>query len=134
MKMAEKYPFTIEQFYKFVSERKLMAAKCKKCGTILLPPRPMCTKCFSSDLEWVELKNKGKLLTYTVIHVSSKQFESLIPYAVGIVKLGDGPKLPGMIQDVEPEKISVGMSLEVDFDTTIPSEWPTWPRYFFKPS
>lgn len=132
--MAEKYPFTIEQFYKFVSERKLMAAKCKKCGTMLLPPRPMCTKCFSSDLEWVELKNKGKLLTYTVIHVSSKQFESLIPYAVGIVKLGDGPKLPGMIQDVEPEKISVGMSLEVDFDTTIPSEWPTWPRYFFKPS
>jgi len=132
--MAEKYPFTIEQFYKFVSERKLMAAKCKKCGTMLLPPRPMCTKCFSSDLEWVELKNKGKLLTYTVIHVSSKQFESLIPYAVGIVKLEDGPKLPGMIQDVEPEKISVGMSLEVDFDTTIPSEWPTWPRYFFKPS
>jgi len=134
MKMAEKYPFTIEQFYKFVSERRLMAAKCKKCGTMLLPPRPMCTKCFSSDLEWIELKNKGKLLTYTVIHVSSKQFESLIPYAVGIVKLEDGPKLPGMIQDVEPEKISVGMSLEVDFDTTIPSEWPTWPRYFFKPS
>lgn len=132
--MAEKCPFTIEQFYKFVSERKLMAAKCKKCGTMLLPPRPMCTKCFSSDLEWVELKNKGKLLTYTVIHVSSKQFESLIPYAVGIVKLEDGPKLPGMIQDVESEKISVGMSLEVDFDTTIPSEWPTWPRYFFKPS
>jgi len=134
MKMAETFPFTIEQFYKFVSERKLMAAKCKKCGTMLLPPRPMCTKCFSSDLEWVELKNKGKLLTYTVIHVSPKQFESLIPYAVGIVKLEDGPKLPGMIQDVEPEKISVGMDLKVDFDTTIPSEWPTWPRYFFKPS
>jgi len=132
--MAETFPFTIEQFYKFVSERKLMAAKCKKCGTMLLPPRPMCTKCFSSDLEWIELKNKGKLLTYTVIHVSSKQFELLIPYAVGIVKLEDGPKLPGMIQDVEPEKISVGMDLKVDFDTTIPSEWPTWPRYFFKPS
>lgn len=134
MKMTETFPFTIEQFYKFASERKLMAAKCKKCGTMLLPPRPMCTKCFSSDLEWVELKNKGKLLTYTVIHVSPKQFESLIPYAVGIVKLEDGPKLPGMIQGVEPEKISVGMDLKVDFDTAIPSEWPMWPRYFFKPS
>lgn len=134
MKMAETFPFTIEQFYKFVSERKLMAAKCKKCGTMLLPPRPMCTKCFSSDMEWVELKNKGRLLTYTVIHVSPKQFESLIPYAVGIVKLEDGLKLPGMIQDIEPEKISVGMDLKVYFDTTIPSEWPMWPRYFFKPS
>ncbi|UCF59093.1 MAG: Zn-ribbon domain-containing OB-fold protein [Candidatus Bathyarchaeota archaeon] len=132
--MTETFPFTIEQFYKFASERKLMAAKCKKCATMFLPPRPMCTKCFSSDLEWVELRNKGKLLTYTVIHVSPKQFESLIPYTVGIVKLEDGPKLPGMIQGVAPEKISVGMDLRVDFDTTIPSEWPKWPRYFFKPS
>ena len=132
--MAEAFPFTIEQFYKFASERKLMAAKCKKCGTMLLPPRPMCTKCFSSDLEWVELENEGKLLTYTVIHVSPKQFESFVPYSVGIVELEDGLKLPGMIRGVEPEKISVGMDLKVDFDTTIPSEWPTWPRYFFKPS
>jgi len=132
--MAEAFPFTIEQFYKFAGERKLMAAKCKKCGTMLLPPRPMCTKCFSSDLEWVELNGKGKLLTYTVIHVSPKQFEPLIPYAVGIVELEDGLKLPGMIQGVEPEKISVGMDLKVDFDTVIPSEWPRWPRYFFKPS
>jgi len=132
--MAEAFPFTIEQFYKFASERKLMAAKCKKCGTMLLPPRPMCTKCFSSDLEWVELENEGKLLTYTVIHVSPKQFESFVPYSVGIVELEDGLKLPGMIRGVEPEKISVGMDLKVDFDTTIPLEWPTWPRYFFKPS
>jgi uncharacterized OB-fold protein len=132
--MAEAFPFTIEQFYKFASERKLMAAKCKKCGTMLLPPRPMCTKCFSSDLKWIELRSKGKLVTYTVIHVSPKQFESLIPYAVGIVELEDGLKLPGMIRGVEPRKISVGMDLEVDFDTAIPSEWPTWPRYFFKPS
>jgi len=58
----------------------------------------------------------------------------LIPYAVGIVELEDGLKLPGMIQGVEPEKISVGMDLKVDFDTAIPSEWPRWPRYFFKPS
>ena len=132
--MAEAFPFTIEQFYKFVSERKLMAAKCKKCGTMLLPPRPMCTKCFSSDLEWVALENEGKLLTYTVIHVSPKQFEPFVPYAVGIMELEDGLKLPGMVQGVEPEKISVGMDLKVDFDTAIPSEWPTWPRYFFKPS
>lgn len=132
--MVEAFPFTIEQFYKFVSERKLMAAKCKKCGTMLLPPRPMCTKCFSPDLEWVELKSKGKLLTYTVIHVSPKQFESLIPYSVGIVEFEDGLKLPGMIRGIESGKISVGMNLKVDFDTTIPSEWPTWPRYFFKPS
>ncbi|MDH5662981.1 MAG: Zn-ribbon domain-containing OB-fold protein [Candidatus Bathyarchaeota archaeon] len=131
--MSETHPFTIESFYKFVSERKLMAAKCSKCGTLLLPPRPVCTKCLSTDFKWVELKGEGKLLSYTVIHVSPVQFQSMVPYTVGIVKLEDGPHLPGMIRDVEPEKIRVGMDLKVDFETSIPTQWPLWPRYFFRP-
>jgi len=131
--LSETHPFTIESFYKFVSERKLMAAKCSKCGTLLLPPRPVCTKCLSTDFKWVELKGEGKLLSYTVIHVSPVQFQSMVPYTVGIVKLEDGPHLPGMIRDVEPEKIRVGMDLKVDFETSIPTQWPLWPRYFFRP-
>jgi len=127
-------PFTVESFYKFVNERKVMAAKCGKCGRLLLPPKPMCTECLSTDLKWVEMKKKGKLLTYTVIHVSPKQFESMAPYAVGIVKLEDGPNLLGTIRGIEPEKINVGMDLIVDFDTTLPAQWPTWPKYFFKPA
>ena len=125
--------FSIESFYKFVNEGKLMAAKCGKCGTLLLPPRPVCAKCLSTDLRWVELKGRGKLLSYTVIHVSSIQFESMAPYTVGIVELEDGPHLPGMIRHVEPEKIKVGMDLTVGFDTSVSTQWPLWPRYFFRP-
>jgi len=132
--MAQPPFFTIESFYNLVKEGKLMAAKCNRCGTLLLPPRPVCTNCLSEDFEWVELKGKGKLLTYTVIHVAPPQFQSMTPYAVGIVKLEDGPNLPGMIKDIEPEKIKVGMNLKVDFDKSVPSQWPMWPRYFFRPS
>jgi len=131
--LSETRPFTIESFYKFVTERKLMAAKCGKCGNMLLPPRPICTKCLSTDFKWAELKGRGKLLSYTVIHVSPVQFQSMAPYTVGIVELEDGPHLPGMIRGVEPEKIRVGMDLKVDFDTSIPAQWPMWPRYFFRP-
>ena len=132
--MAESRFFTIESFYHFAKEGKLMAAKCNKCGILLLPPRPVCTNCLLDDFEWVELKRKGKLLTYTVIYVAPPQFQSMTPYAVGIVKLEDGPNLPGMIKDIEPEKIKVGMDVRVDFDKSVPSQWPMWPRYFFRPS
>lgn len=131
--MTKAHSFTIERFYKFVNDGKLMAAKCKNCGTLLLPPRPMCTKCFSTDLEWFELQKRGRLLTYTVIHVAPVQFQSMVPYAVGIVRLQDGLNLPGMIRGIKPEKIKVGMDLVVDFDKTLPSQWPIWPRYFFWP-
>jgi len=130
--MEEDKPFTIESFYAFIGEKRLMAAKCDDCETLLLPPRPVCTKCFSTDLKWVELKKGGKLLTYTVIHVPPTRFQSMAPYAVGIIKLEEGPKLPGIIKNVKPEEIKIGMDLKVDYDTTLPSEWPMWPRYFFR--
>ena len=131
--MSEPLSFTIESFYKFVSEGKLMGAKCSKCGILLLPPKPVCTKCLSTTFRWVELKGKGKLLSYTEIHISPMQFESMAPYIVGIVELEDGPNLPGMIRDVEPEEIKVGMDLIVDFDPSLSNQWPLWPRYFFRP-
>lgn len=127
-------PFTIESFYRFVKEEKLMGAKCGKCGQLLVPPKPMCPNCFSKELSWKELPKSGRLLTYTVIYVAPKQFQALVPYAVGIVEFGDGGQLPGMIRGVDLDKIRVGMSLSVGFEGEVKSdEWPQWSRYYFKP-
>ncbi len=138
--MSEVRPFTIDSFYKFVGEGKIMAAKCNKCGAMMLPPKPVCTKCYSKDLTWVPVPNKGNLLTYTVIHVAPKQFEAQAPYHIGIVKLGQGLQLLGMIRGVEPNQIKIGMELAVDFEetpnkqATEVDQWPQWTRYYFKPT
>jgi len=126
-------PFTVSTFYRFVSEKRLMAAKCNECGTVLLPPKPMCTKCLSTNLQWIELEGAGKLLSYTVIYIAPEQFQSITPYTVGIVELQNGLRLPGMIRGVDPKEIRVGMDLKIDFDTSASSQWPAWPRYFFRP-
>jgi len=80
----------------------------------------------------MELSGKGRLVTYTVIHISPAQFQAFAPYAVGIIELADGVRLPGMIRNVRFESLKVGMELAVDFDTTVPTQWPQWPRYFFR--
>jgi len=129
----ETAPFTIESFYKFVKEGKIMGAQCNKCGHVALPPRPMCPKCLSKYLTWKENPKQGKLLTYTVIHVSPQQFQQLAPYAVGIVELENGARLPGIIKGVSPEQIKVGMNLTIGFEEAKPEGWPQWPRYHFKP-
>jgi uncharacterized OB-fold protein len=127
-------PFTIEQFYKQILQGKLVGGKCKKCGKIHLPPRPLCDNCFSKEFEWIELPHKGKLLTYTVIHVAPTQFQGMAPYAVGIVQLENGVNIPGMIR-VAPEQIKIGMQLTIDFGTCAETQpWPQWPRYHFKPA
>lgn len=108
-----------------------MAVKCRKCKTTLVPPRAFCPKCYTSISDWVQLSGKGKLTTYTIIHAPPTQFQALAPYAVGIVELKEGPKIPGMIKNVKLEDIRVGMDLVVDFETSPPQTWPRWPRYYF---
>jgi len=132
--MSEQNPFTIEQFYKNINQGKLLAGKCKKCGKIHLPPRPVCDDCYSKEFDWTAVPTKGKLLTYTVIHIAPAQFQSMAPYAMGIVQLENGLKIPGMIRAIALEQIKVGMDLIIDFGTSAATQiWPQWPRYYFKP-
>jgi len=132
--MSAQPPFTIEQFYKFMQQGKLMAGKCLRCGKIHLPPRPLCDNCFSQEFEWVEAPEKGKLLTYTIIHIAPTQFQALAPYAVGIIELDNGLRIPGMIQGAPQDQLKVGMALTIDFGTCNTTQaWPQWPRYCFKP-
>lgn len=130
--LQESLPFSIESFYKFVSERKLMANQCNKCGTLFLPPRPLCTECFTTEFEWVRIKGKGKLVSYTVIHVAPEKFQDITPYPIGIIALDEGPTLPGIIRGVDHEKIKIGMDLTVGFDLSTSPQWPYWPKYYFK--
>jgi len=131
--MSTSEPFTIEQFYRFLSQAKLMAGKCQKCGKIHLPPSPLCGNCYSTQFEWIQVSGRGKLVTYTVIHVAPVQFQALAPYAVGIVQLENGLKIPGMIQGVTQEELQIGMELTLDFGTCSTSQqWPQWQRYCFK--
>ncbi len=124
---------TIEEFYKYVSQRKLMAVRCVRCQHIMVPPRQICSQCRSYTVEWMQLGHKGKLVTYTVVHVAPPQFKHMTPYAVGIVQMPEGVKLPSIIRTSRLESLKIGMELEVDFSVNPQdSNWPQWPRYFFK--
>jgi len=125
------YP-TIENFYRFCSERKLMGIKCKECGNILAPPKMSCSKYDSYKFDWITLKGKGKLLTYSIVHVAPTDFQAIAPYIVGIVELEEGPKLPGIVKLKKVEDIKIGMDLVTDFEKTSIESWVGNTRYYFK--
>lgn len=132
--MGTQPPFTIEQFYQFLSQGKLMAGKCLQCGKLHLPPRPICDNCYGETFEWTEISGKGNLLTYTTIHVAPVQFQALSPYTIGIVQMENDLKLPGLISGVSEIQLKIGMDLNIDFQACNTGQaWPQWPRYCFKP-
>jgi uncharacterized OB-fold protein len=85
-----------------------MGNRCKSCGEYHIPPRQICPKCGSQQLEWYEFKGEGTLVAVTFNRTPSTTFKGRCPYAVGIVKLDEGPSISGFMADENPEKLSVG--------------------------
>lgn len=132
-KVSESEKFVLETMYKYMNQGKLKGGKCIKCGKTHFPPRPLCDSCFSKEFEWVGISAKGRLLTYTIIHVAPPQFQSIAPYTVGVVQLENGVKIPGMIK-ASKEDIDIGMQVMMRFEASISNaQWPNWPRYYFVP-
>ena len=117
-----KESFTSAEFHRYLDEGKLMATRCNACQKIHCPPRPICTKCFSTDMSWFELSGKGRLLTFTCIAVgptfmNAAGYDRKNPYCVGIVALDEGPQMSGQILGVnprEPETIKIGSPVTVE--------------------
>ena len=119
----EQRPFSDISYEQFLNEEKLMGSKCKKCGDLSIPPRPVCTKCYGSELEWVQMKGKGKLAAFTCIavgppHMVEEGYNRQHPYCSGVVDLEEGGRVVARIEGVnasQPETIKVGMPLTVEF-------------------
>lgn len=105
----------IKQFLNYISQGKLKGVKCGDCGGVIIPPRYKCGCCETSNFKWTDLTGKGKLLTYTVIHVPPKKFVAEAPYLIGIIQLEEGPKVEARITGVDVDKhegeLKIGMDM-----------------------
>ena len=121
--MTEEREPNSSSFYQFLSEKKLMASRCKKCQALYLPPHPICSKCYGNEMEWVEMTGNGTLAAFAAIAVGpsftlEEGYDRNNPYLVGIVQLDDGPKISGRIRGLDPknpENVKVGTPVTVDF-------------------
>ena len=53
------------QFYDNLREGRFTTTKCRKCGNVAFPPGVICPKCWSEELEWVDLPQRAKVVTFT---------------------------------------------------------------------
>lgn len=106
---------TARNYREYPQRYRMEAAKCTKCGKICFPPRLVCPACQNREFETVKLSDEGVLKTYTVIDVAPSGFEDEAPYAVGIVELKDGVSTMMQIADCEPDELTIGMKVKIEF-------------------
>ena len=116
-------PFSDNSYQQFLNEEKLMGSKCPRCGTLFTPPRPICVKCHGTEMEWAEMKGRGRLIAFTCIAVGppfmiEEGYDRKHPYISGVVELEEGVKVDARIEEVDgsrPETIKIGTSMSVKF-------------------
>jgi len=112
-----------EGFWEAVKQKRLVFQRCTQCGEFLHPPRPMCYKCHSYDLEWVESTGKGKIYSWVVF---TREVNPLYraPFEVVVVEMEEkGVRFVSNMAEGKPEDLYFGMPVEVVF-VDVNDKWP----------
>ncbi len=94
---------------------RLLGGKCRHCGRVCVPERPVCPGCGTEDVETVKLSGRGEVYSYTVMYKAPDSFERSVPYVVALVRLEEGALISAQITDVDPDDVAVGMPVQAVF-------------------
>ena len=97
----------------------LVLQRCRACKTVQHRPRGLCATCLSDDIEHFVASGRGEVYTYSVVRQNQMpEFAAAVPYIVSYVQLEEGPQLLTNIVDCDPDRVSIGMAVKVDFVPT----------------
>ena len=107
---------SVARFWRKIPQRyNMLGTKCETCGRHFFPPRTFCPDCRRAG-KIVDYKfiGRGTIVTYSVIHTASEQYEALTPYVIAIVKLDEGPQITTQIV-CRPDQVKIGMKVKSVF-------------------
>ncbi|MCX6681478.1 MAG: Zn-ribbon domain-containing OB-fold protein [Methanoregula sp.] len=104
---------SVARFWRKIPQRyNMLGTKCETCGRHFFPPRSFCPDCRrSGKITDYKFAGTGTVVTYTVIHTASEQFEHLTPYVLAIVQLNEGPRMTAQVV-CRPDEIKIGMKVK----------------------
>ncbi|ENY80186.1 Zn-ribbon domain-containing OB-fold protein [Sphingopyxis sp. MC1] len=95
-------------------EGRVRLPECTACGHVHLPPGPVCPKCFGPDLRWIDASGKGTISTFVVVRRAYfPDFEP--PYPVVQAQLAEGPRMTGLMNAADIDRLVIGARVEIDF-------------------
>ncbi len=124
--MSEEKDITIQSYLEYINSKKLMGSKCKKCGAVDVPPRKLCIKCNSTDVDWIEMSGNGKIAAFSCISVGTtfmveKGYSMKKPYCFSVINLDEGPMISGQllgVDETKPDTIKIETPVKVKFIET----------------
>ena len=124
MKLRKQSPVPNEldkPFYDACNEDRLVVQHCAACNRFQFPPRAMCPRCGSANLEWRPVSGRGRIQSRVVVYDSP--VSTLIPdqpFNVATIALEEEPELTMLshLPGIPVDQVPIGATVEVIFETT----------------
>lgn len=104
----------------------LKASRCRGCGNHAFPSMTSCRYCGGTDVEVVELPQRGVLWTWTVQRFmpkapyrSSDTEATFQPFGVGYVELPGALRIETRLTESDPTRLRIGAPVQLVF-------YPQW--------
>ena len=99
-------------FWDGLEAGELRIQRCQQCGILHHPPVVRCPACGSYAFDYQVASGRGTLYSHVEpVHPPFASFEP--PYVVGLVELEEGTRLITNVVDLDPERVEIGMPLEL---------------------
>lgn len=96
-----------QPFWDALRDGRFVTSRCRDCGHMTFPPKPVCPECWKNDVEWAELSGLGVLASYTEVSAAPQMFAHEAPYTLCIVDLDEGVRCVSRIRsewdDLRPD-------------------------------
>ena len=98
-----------------MTDLKITAYKCKKCGRVHYPKHERCLDCKQREFEEIKPEGNAKLLTFTQIFNLPWGFDERF-LIIGVAQFENGVKAMGQIKAEDAADLKTGMTLTASWE------------------
>jgi scaffold protein (connect acetoacetyl-CoA thiolase and HMG-CoA synthase) len=88
--------------------------RCPECNQSYLEDVQICPACITLvETQPEDAPARGKIYSFTRVHVAPEEFKSEVPYYLAIVELDAGPRLIARLKTIEGDNVRIDAPVEL---------------------
>ena len=104
-----------QRYTREIPRRYRLEAQKFECGCVSLANRYICPDKSCKHSEKITLSGKGKILSYTVVHIAADDFAKESPFPVAIIETEEGARLTAQVVDCDEKDLKIGADVQLVF-------------------